>query len=101
MSTKREVITTATAAGAGGAAGGTVIAISGLHAAGMVGSGAGIGSAAGPVGVVVGAVAGVAALTVARTANNVQKDPGVRSFVKGARRKVGHWISGDDAEEQE
>jgi hypothetical protein len=105
--TSREVIETTAAAGAGGVTGGIIIAISGMSAAGMVGGGAGIGAAAGPVGVVAGAVTGVAVLTVARTANKVQQDPKVRKFAKStnektrkfvklSRQKVGHWISGDD-----
>lgn len=50
----------------GGVAGGTVIAATGLTAAGMVGGGAGIGCAAGPVGVAVGALAGLAIYGVKR-----------------------------------
>lgn len=44
----------------GGAAGYGAVAATGLTAAGMVGSGAGIGTAAGPVGVVAGALIGLA-----------------------------------------
>jgi hypothetical protein len=50
---------------------------------------AGIGAIAGP-----GAVVGLAAWGVARTANRVQQDPGVRSAVKSVRLKVGHVICG-------
>ena len=46
--------------GLGSAAGYGTVAVTGMTAAGMVGSGAGIGAAAGPVGVVAGAGVGLA-----------------------------------------
>jgi hypothetical protein len=46
---------------AGGLTGGATVAVTGMTAAGMVGGGAGVGCAAGPLGVVAGAVVGLAA----------------------------------------
>lgn len=54
------------AAAAGAAVGYGAIAASGLTAAGMVGGGAGIGAAAGPVGAAAGAVVGLAAFGLYR-----------------------------------
>ena len=54
------------AAGAGAVAGYGVVVATGVTAAGMVGTGAGFGAAAGPVGIVGGAVVGLAAYGVYR-----------------------------------
>jgi len=51
---------------AGAGAGYGLVALSGLSAAGMVGGGAGVGCAAGPVGIVVGGLAGLALYGITR-----------------------------------
>lgn len=66
LSTKKEIGKAAAAAGAGAATGYGVVTITGMSAIGMVGSGAGFGAAAGPVGAVAGAIAGLAAYGVYR-----------------------------------
>lgn len=60
-STAEKVVKVAGSAAAGAAVGYGAIAASGLTAAGMVGGGAGIGAAAGPVGAAIGAITGLAA----------------------------------------
>jgi len=57
----------AMAAGAGGITGGTAVAASGMTAIGMVGSGAGFGAAAGPVGFIAGAFVGLAIYGIKQT----------------------------------
>jgi hypothetical protein len=71
MSTMEDVVAPAVCAAGGAAAGSAVIAASGFTAAGMVGGGAGIGAAAGPVGMVGGALVGVAAYTVFRAGKGI------------------------------
>ncbi len=56
----------AASAGVGAATGYGVITATGMTAAGMVGGGAGIGAAAGPVGVAFGALAGLSVYAVYR-----------------------------------
>ncbi|MDQ5911238.1 MAG: hypothetical protein QG599_3335 [Pseudomonadota bacterium] len=60
-STAEKVAKVAGSAAAGAAVGYGAIAATGLTAAGMVGGGAGIGAAAGPVGATIGAITGLAA----------------------------------------
>jgi len=57
---KVEAVKAAGAAVVGGTAGYGVVTATGMTAVGAVGSGAGMGAAAGPVGIAVGAVAGLA-----------------------------------------
>ena len=57
--TKQPVIA-AGALTAGGITGGVVTSVAGMTAVGMMGSGTGIGAAAGPVGMVIGALTGLA-----------------------------------------
>lgn len=62
MKTKTKEVLKATAFTVTGAgAGYSVVAATGMTAAGMIGGGAGIGTAAGPVGAVAGALLGLAA----------------------------------------
>ena len=56
-----EVLDAAVATGTGAAVGYGAVAASGYTAAGMVGGGAGVGMAAGPVGIAFGALSGLAA----------------------------------------
>lgn len=100
MSTKKDIITTTAAAGIGAGIGATAIRMSGMTAVGMVGGGAGVGSAASPVGTAVGALAGVTLLSLACTVHAAQRDPAFRKAVKATRQKVGQWISGDDTNDQ-
>jgi phage-related tail protein len=67
-STEKEdlAVKAAVSTAAGGAVGSAAIAATGLTAAGMVGGGAGIGCAAGPVGFAVGALVGLSAYGVKR-----------------------------------
>ena len=95
MNAFTQVAAGAASAGTCAAIGGAVIAASGMSAAGMVGGGAGIGAAAGPVGAVFGAVAGLAVFGVVVTANAVRKEPVVQETVRSARQRVGRWVSGD------
>lgn len=105
--TLSEVKRTAAAAGVGSATGAGIINAAGYTAIGMVGSGTGIGAAAGPVGAAVGAIAGITAYSVTRTAIAISNEPKVRSAakrsrqkgeraVKRSRQKLGRWISGED-----
>ena len=55
-----ELVAPAACVGAGAGAGAAYIAAAGFNAVGMVGGGAGVGAAAGPVGMVAGAVTGLA-----------------------------------------
>jgi len=71
MSTATDVIAPVTAAVGGAGLGSTLVAAKGLTAAGMVGSGAGVGAAAGPVGAGVGALVGVTAYTTYRAGNSL------------------------------
>jgi hypothetical protein len=71
MSAVEDVIAPAACAAGGAALGSAAIAASGFTAAGMVGGGAGIGAAAGPVGMAFGALAGVAAYTTYRAGKSI------------------------------
>lgn len=64
--TPREAATAAVSAVAGAITGYGVVATTGMSAVGVMGSGAGIGAAAGPVGMVAGAVIGLACYGVYR-----------------------------------
>jgi hypothetical protein len=80
-------------AGIGAGVGLAAVQASGLSAAGMVGSGTGIGAAAGPVGAAFGAIAGLAVVGLLHVV------PEKRERIRAARRRVGRWIAGEDNEE--
>ena len=56
----KSLLQAAGAAGAGALAGKGTVMMTGMSAVGMVGQGAGVGAAAGPLGVVAGAIVGLA-----------------------------------------
>lgn len=58
---------------AGGALGVTAVVISGLSAAGVIGSGAGIGMSAGPLGVIAGGVLGLAGYGIYRLVGSIKE----------------------------
>ena len=74
MSASEHLIDPAAAAVGGALAGKVLVARAGLTAAGMVGSGTGIGAAAGPVGMIAGAVTGLAVYAVLRALGAVAEE---------------------------
>ena len=59
---------------AGGVVGGTAVVISGLSAAGAMGSGAGIGMSAGPLGVIAGGILGLAGYGIYRLVGSIKEE---------------------------
>ena len=75
MTNKQAEITKASGATvAGGVVGGVSVAMSGLSAAGAMGSGAGIGMGAGPLGVIAGGILGLAGYGIYRLVGTIRKE---------------------------